>query len=96
METILSKEASLYCVATANEGVFLEYHLFESEDGYGVRIIKKSGDTLIEQAEIPSVCIDLCTAKALLQQLFQSTVTPITLKEVLEDWVDMQTFVCYT
>ena len=73
----------------ANVGAFvLEYHLLEElrEDGrkdYGVEVCSSFGDSDCVRG-ITVCCED---AGALLRLLVRNTVTPVTLRDVVEDWL---------
>ena len=73
----------------ANAGAFeLEYHLLEEsrEDGrkdYGIAVCSSSGDG--DCVRGITVCWEEATA--LLHLLARNTVTPVTLRDVMEDWL---------
>lgn len=76
-------------IRRADVGAFvLEYHLVEEsrEDGrkdYGIEVCSSSGDG--DCVRGITVCRE--EAAALLHLLARNTVTPVTLRDVMEDWL---------
>lgn len=66
-------------ISTANGGIL---------EGYGIRIDKKIGNSLVEYAEFPNITMKALEIERLFMLLSEGTVTPIALQEILEDYLE--------
>lgn len=75
------------CITTENgtEGV-LRYYLFWMDGGYGVSIVSFFGEEM-EASGFQNICREEKTGKRLLNALARGLVTPMTLREVLYDYM---------
>lgn len=66
----------------------LEYYLIEDDNcGYGIQIDKLSNQKVAESSSVYDVCTkkgDVCN---LIQKIKNGTVTPVSLEEIVYDWI---------
>jgi hypothetical protein len=59
----------------------------ESKTTYGVSVVSRSSGATYEMAVVKDICTDINDALSLLRLLKKHLVTPITLHDVVEDWL---------
>lgn len=77
-------------VEVESEGFELAYYLLENENnlGYGVAIEKISNTNVEESREIYDICSQKDELCEFLEKITKANVTPITLDDVVIDWIE--------
>lgn len=77
------------------EGFKLVYYLLDNinNSGYGVEIEKLLEDNIQEKKAIYDICIEKDEIYILLEKIVKGTVTPITLYDIVYDWINEREYI---
>ncbi|MDD3347139.1 DUF6514 family protein [Oscillibacter sp.] len=79
-------EKRLFCTAEC-EGLSIQYYLLVQESTGGMETYGVSVECGEEQDLLPDLTISKWRVSALLEMLARGSVTPVTLRDIVEDWL---------